>query len=81
MENEENDEPGIWKVQPILKDVPYSLWGKCESPLSVTYLVKTLTDFLNQTKTPLILPSRATTWLPVGAQARQTARKIRPLYS
>ncbi|KAK0747051.1 hypothetical protein B0T18DRAFT_326987 [Schizothecium vesticola] len=28
MEEEEDDEPGIWKVQPILKDVPYSLWGK-----------------------------------------------------
>ncbi|KAK1829757.1 hypothetical protein QBC39DRAFT_310414 [Podospora conica] len=27
-EEEEDDEPGIWKVQPILKDVPYSLWGK-----------------------------------------------------
>lgn len=37
MEEEEEDEAGIWKVQPILKDVPYSLWGKCESPLCVPY--------------------------------------------
>lgn len=34
MEEEEDDLPGIWKVQPILKDVPYSLWGKCKSPLA-----------------------------------------------
>lgn len=33
LEEEEDDRPGIWKVQPILKDVPCSLWAKCKSPL------------------------------------------------
>lgn len=33
LEEEEDDRPGIWKVQPILKDVPCSLWAKCTSPL------------------------------------------------
>lgn len=50
MEEEEEDLPGIWKVQPILKDVPYSLWGKCKlpAPFCLIRALETLADCIRR---------------------------------